>query len=166
MLINMEGGAGIYVIGLGNVLAGADGIGVAVINRLQEQGSIPPEVKLIEAGIPGLSLVEMMLGARRVIMVDSFLGEGNPGVVRRFTEKELPPVGYAAGQSHGIGLREALAFARGVMPQHFPGEVVVVGIAIERPGRWVQGLSPPVEAAVDLAAETVRAEVLRCMKSL
>ena len=162
----MEDNASIYVIGLGNELAGDDGIGVAVINRLREQGSIPPGVKLIEAGIPGLSLVEMMLGAKRVIMVDSFLDGGNPGLIRRFTEEELPPVGYSAGQSHGIGLREALAFARGVMPRQFPGEVVVVGISIERPGRWVQGLSPPVEAAVDQAAETVRAEVWRCMKSL
>ncbi|KJS75529.1 MAG: hypothetical protein JL56_07695 [Desulfotomaculum sp. BICA1-6] len=162
----MKAGASIYVIGLGNELAGDDGVGVAVLNRLQEQGSIPPGVKLIEAGIPGLSLVELMLGAKQVILVDSFLDGGNSGMVRRFTEQELPPVGYSAGQSHGIGLREALAFARGVMPQHFPGEVVVVGIAIERPGRWVQGLSPPVKAAVEQAAETVRAEVLRCMKSL
>lgn len=160
----MKSGLGIYVIGLGNVLAGDDGIGIAVIDRLREQGGLPPEVHLMEAGIPGLSLVEMMLDAQRVILVDSFLGEGVTGTIRRFTEGELPPVGYSAGQSHGIGLREALAFARGVMPERFPLEVVVIGVSIERPERWVQGLSPPVQAAVDRAAEMVRAEVIRMSK--
>lgn len=157
----VDAGLDIYVIGLGNELAGDDGVGIAVVKRLEDQGDFPPGVKLLEAGIPGLSLVELMLGARCAILVDSFLDGGQPGTVRRFTENELPPVGYAAGQSHGIGLREALAFARGVLPERFPREVVVIGVAIERPQRWTRGLTPPVEAAVDRAVELVRSEIKR-----
>ncbi|SFR13627.1 hydrogenase maturation protease [Desulfoscipio geothermicus] len=153
----------IYVIGLGNDLAGDDGVGTAVVRKLMAEKRLPGGVEIIEAGIPGLSLVEMMLGADKVVLVDSFLGGTAPGTVRRFAEKELPPVGYNAGQSHGIGLREALSFARGVMPGRFPAEVVVVGVEIERTRRWAAGLSSAVQAAVDRAADMVEAEVLSCM---
>lgn len=149
----------IYIIGCGNVLAGDDGIGIAVIRKLLDRQTLPGGVEVIEAGLPGLSLVEMMLGADKVVLVDSFLGGVAPGTVKRFTEKELPPVGYNTGQSHGIGLREALSFGRGVMPDKFPSQVVVVGVEIERPARWVEGLSPQVEAAVDDAVALVESEV-------
>ncbi|WP_027365772.1 hydrogenase maturation protease [Desulfotruncus alcoholivorax] len=149
----------IYVIGCGNTLAGDDGVGIVVLRRLMEK-DIPDKVEFIEAGIPGLSLVELMLGAEKAVLVDSFLGGDAPGRVVRFSESELPPVGYNAGQSHGIGLREALSFARGVMPEGFPREVVVVGVEIERPERWVEGLSPAIAAAVDEAVDMVYAEVL------
>jgi hydrogenase maturation protease len=101
----------------------------------------------------------MMLGADKVILVDSFLGGAVPGTVRRFAEEELPPPGFNTGQSHGIGLREALSFARGVMPDDFPEEIVVVGVEIERPQRWVKGLSPAVEAAVEEAVDVVEAQL-------
>ncbi|AGL00690.1 hydrogenase maturation protease [Desulfoscipio gibsoniae] len=151
----MKNSTKIYIIGCGNELAGDDGIGIAVVRKLVVGNTLPGDVEIIEAGIPGLSLVEMMLGADKVILVDSFLGGAAPGTVRRFLEEELPKPGYNAGQSHGIGLREALSFARGVMPANFPEEVVVVGVEIERPQRWVQGLSPAVEAAVERAVQMV-----------
>lgn len=155
----MEKAKKTYIIGCGNILAGDDGVGIAVVRRLREQNDLPAGVEIIEAGVPGLALVELMLGADKVVLVDAFLGGTVPGTVRRFGEKELPPVGYNAGQSHGIGLREALSFARGVLSGRCPAEVVVVGIEIERPRRWVEGLSPAVEAAVARAADMVRAEV-------
>lgn len=149
----------IYIIGCGNELAGDDGVGITVVRRLAAETALPGNVQIIEAGIPGLSLVELMLGADKVILVDSFLGGAAPGMVRCFGEEDLPPPGYNAGQSHGIGLREALSFARGVMPGNFPGEVVVVGVEIERPRRWVQGLSPAVESAVEQALDMVRRQL-------
>ncbi|TYO95401.1 hydrogenase maturation protease [Desulfallas thermosapovorans] len=151
----MKKNTNIYIIGCGNELAGDDGVGIAVVRRLMAETKLPGGVQIIEAGIPGLSLVELMLGANKVILVDSFLGGTAPGTVRCFGEEELPPPSYNAGQSHGIGLREALSFARGVMPGNFPEQVVVVGVEIERPLRWVQGLSPAVEAAVEQAMDMV-----------
>lgn len=144
-----------FVIGCGNELAGDDGVGIAVVRLLKDEVSLPEHVEVMEAGIPGLSLVELMLGAEKVVLVDSFLGGGEPGTVRCFTEEELPPLGYNTGQSHGIGLREALSFARRVMPANFPAQVVVVGVEIQRPRRWVQGLTPAVAAAVDQAVQVV-----------
>ena len=146
------------VLGCGNTLAGDDGVGVAVVRKLAG-ATLPPGVEIIEAGAPGLSLVEMMLGADKAVLVDAFLGGGGPGRLKRYPEAELPPVTYATGQSHGVGLREALAWARQAMPGRFPGEVVVIGVEIERPSRWRQGLSPAVAAAVDDAVAAVLDEV-------
>lgn len=148
----------IYVLGCGNILAGDDGVGVAVARRLLRE-KLPGNVEVLEAGAPGLSLVEMMLGADKAILVDAFLDGKAPGRVRRYSEAELPPVTYSTGQSHGVGLREALAWARRVMPGSFPEEVVVIGVEIVRPARWHEGLSPPVAAAVEAAAAMVLAEI-------
>lgn len=148
----------ILVLGCGNILAGDDGVGVAVIRKLAWQ-KLPDNVEIMEAGAPGLSLVEMMLGADKAILVDAFLDGVAPGRVKRFSEAELPPVTYAGGQSHGVGLREALAWARLAMPGRFPAEVVVIGVEIVRPARWHQGLSPPVAAAMGKAVEAILAEI-------
>lgn len=148
----------IFVLGCGNVLAGDDGVGVAVIKKLAGE-TLPENVELLEAGAPGLSLVEMMLGAHKAILVDAFLDGVTPGKVRRFSEAELPPVTFCGGQSHGVGLREALDWARQTMPGRFPGEVVVIGVEIVRPVRWHEGLSPPVAASVEAAAGMVLAEI-------
>lgn len=150
----------VVVLGCGNVLAGDDGVGVAVIRKLDRE-RLPENVEVLEAGAPGLSLVEMMLGADRVILVDAFLGGASPGRVKRYPEEELPPVTYHGGQSHGVGLREALAWARLSLPGRFPAEVVVIGVEIRRPSRWHEGLSPPVAAAVDEAVAAVLAEIGR-----
>lgn len=148
----------VLVLGCGNILAGDDGIGVAVARKLARE-RLPENVEVLEAGAPGLSLVEMMLGAGKAVLVDAFLDGAAPGMVKRYSEAELPPVAYAAGQSHGVGLREALAWARLAMPGDFPAEVVVIGVEIARPARWHEGLTPPVELAVKAAVELVLAEV-------
>lgn len=165
--MNMDGSKKTHpvrVIGCGNVLAGDDGVGITVVRKLEKENGLPAGVIILEAGVPGLSLVEMMLGAEKVILVDAFLSELPPGTVKRFLESDLPPVGFTAGQSHGIGLREAVSFARKVLPGDAPAEIVVVGIGIQPPRRWTENLSSPVKQAVATAADMVKAEVLACMK--
>jgi hypothetical protein len=43
----------VLVAGIGNVLRGDDGFGVAAARRLLEDASLPPQVTVLEAGIAG-----------------------------------------------------------------------------------------------------------------
>lgn len=148
----------IVVLGCGNLLAGDDGVGIEVLRRLEEEG-LPPEVALVEAGAPGLGLLDLMLGAEKAVIVDAVAGGGPSGEVVRWRGEELPPMPGRALSVHDIGIREALAWGRRALPDAMPREVVVIGIRVAKTEAWHMGLSPEVAAAVPEAARAVRAEI-------
>ncbi|MCF8021810.1 MAG: hypothetical protein K9L17_03840 [Clostridiales bacterium] len=46
------------------------------------------------------------------------------------------------------------------MPDQSPSEIVIIGIEILQPQRWIAELSQPIKEVVGEAANTVKAEVL------
>ncbi|MGQ9497064.1 MAG: hydrogenase maturation protease [Desulfotomaculales bacterium] len=150
----------IVVLGCGNLLAGDDGVGIEVLRRLEDEG-VPPGVALVEAGAPGLGLLDFMVGAEKVVIVDAVAGGGPPGEVVRWREDEVPALRGRALTVHDVGIREALAWGRRAAPEAMPREVVVVGIRVAGTEAWHMGLSPAVAAAVPAAARRVRAEIER-----
>ncbi|MCL4425566.1 MAG: hydrogenase maturation protease [Firmicutes bacterium] len=146
------------VIGCGNPLRGDDGVGRAVIQALGGV-SLPEEVRLVEAGTPGLALLDILRQADRIIIVDAVAGEGRPGTVFRLRAEDLekPPPGSCS--LHDLGIAEVLALGRLAEPEALPGELVFVGIqaACLEPGR--EGLSQEVAAAVPRAVQAVLEEI-------
>ena len=140
------GGAagGAVVVGIGQLAAGDDGVGLAVARALAARGH---EVRESADASAVLALLE---AARRVVIVDAVVGGGAPGAVLR-----LDPAALAAGpaplSSHGIGVAEAIELARTLYGEG-AARVAIVGVAIERPARAALGLSPAVAAAVEPAA--------------
>ena len=47
----------VSIIGLGNVLMGDDGLGPTAVMQLAAEYDFPEEVKLLDLGTPGLSLI-------------------------------------------------------------------------------------------------------------
>ncbi|MEI6473206.1 MAG: hydrogenase maturation protease, partial [Holophagaceae bacterium] len=71
------------VLGIGNVLLGDEGVGVAVIDLLLAEGGLPSHVDLLDGGTGSLVLLEPMREARRMILVDATADGQAPGTVRR-----------------------------------------------------------------------------------
>lgn len=145
--------APVLIVGLGNPLRGDDGIGMRVA-ALLAQGELPPGVEVIEGGTPGLGLVPVLEGRRRVVLVDAAdVGRG-PGAFVRFTLDEARLVGDEKHISiHDAGLRDALLLAAAL--GELPDEVVIVGV---QPANvdWHEGLSPEVEASLpEIVAATL-----------
>ena len=78
----------VVVIGLGNVLRTDDGVGVHLVRALAEQ-TWPPSVRIIDAGTPGLALLDLMEEAGRVVIVDACQLDSVPGTIRIFTPEEV-----------------------------------------------------------------------------
>ena len=75
-------GPRVLVAGIGNVLHGDDGFGVAVAQRLAQRPDLPPNVKVVETGIGGISLVqELFDGYDVLLMVDAVDRRGAPGQI-------------------------------------------------------------------------------------
>lgn len=142
------------VLGIGNTLLGDEGVGVAVIDHLRAEGGIPPGVDLLDGGTGSLVLLEPMLEARRMILVDATADEAPPGTIHRLVPRfssDFPP----SLTAHDIGLRDLLDsfYLLGETP-----EVVLYAISIRFPQEIGMGLSAEVGAAVPVVAQRIRRE--------
>jgi hydrogenase maturation protease len=72
------------VIGLGNGLAGDDGVGSHIMRRLSQDERLPGDVDVLEGGTDLLRLAHELEGRPRVVLVDALLHPGEPGTPLQF----------------------------------------------------------------------------------
>lgn len=97
----------IYVIGCGNLYASDDAVGLHVVRSLKEC-QLPVGVKVIEAGCPGLNLLDLWEGADKVIIVDAVKSGSEPGTVHCFDASFLPPREIMPVSLHGMNVIDAV----------------------------------------------------------
>jgi hydrogenase maturation protease len=151
----------VLVACVGNVLAHDDGFGVAVARALEAE-PMPDGVDLIETGIGGMSVVQRLMdGYDAIVVVDAVDRGERPGTLW-VLEPEVPEPG-AVGSDEWRGLFQnlhltepfrILLMARSIGA--LPGVVRLVGCQPYDTDSMDERLSPPVAAAVPLAAERVR----------
>ncbi|GAB4222823.1 MAG: HyaD/HybD family hydrogenase maturation endopeptidase [Acidobacteriota bacterium] len=154
-------GAGrrVAVLGIGNVLAGDDGVGPAVVRTLVARHEFEPEIVIEDLGTPGLDLVPHLAGADRVVLVDAVRAGATPGSVRVIEQRELLAGGAGPRVGpHDPGLADALATLR--FAGRAPRELVLVGIEPADVSTGV-GLSETVRAALPEACKAVCARLRR-----
>ena len=141
------------VIGIGRDVAGDDGVGPAVLRALGTL-EVPPGVELHVASDP-TGIIPLLETRGLVILVDAILG-AEPGCVLDLDPEELEQQGVAPVSTHGVGVMQALALARALSPGTLSPAIRIVGIGIAPPqADFRLTLSPPVAAAVPLAAQAV-----------
>ena len=148
--------AEMLVAGLGNRLRGDDAAGLEAARIVAERAT---DVLVVEHEREPTDLIELWDGARVAIVIDAL--EGNePGRVRRFeaVRDELPRRLSTSASTHALELAEVVELARSL--DRLPDRLVVLGIEGER-FETGAGLSPPVERAVEEAAELALAELRR-----
>jgi len=142
----------ILILGLGNPLQGDDGIGCHVVQEL-EQRTLPDDVDVMDGGTPGIGLLDIFEGRRRVIIVDAAEMGRSPGEVVRFRPEDVKLTGSAQRFSlHRSGVADALALAS-ELELALP-DIVVFGV---QPAQvdWNDRLSPQVQAAIPTVTEAV-----------
>lgn len=157
----MDGPRRILIGGLGNIFLGDDAFGVEVFRCLLKR-PLPPGVRIADFGINGMALAdELLQGYDMVILLDAVARGGRPGTLY-VIEPEIP--GQADKQSaqayslegHDLDPAKAIQFAVG-MGAHF-GRLLLVGCEptpLDKKLAFGNGLTPPVQGAVEQAAEIV-----------
>lgn len=157
----------ILLAGVGNVLRTDDAFGVEVAHRLEKM-DLPAGVHVVETGIGGIALVqELMEGWDALVMIDTVDYGREPGTVM-LIEPDVVDVdelswGERYDQLSDIHLAKpervlVLARALKVLPDH----VLMVGCQPTDAHAVGLGLTPPVEAAIDVAIS----EILRHIDEL
>ena len=148
----------LLIAGVGNVLHGDDGFGVEAARRLAQREDLPPESKVMETGIGGMSLIqELMQGYDALLVLDAYRREGGTPGQLYMLEPILPDLSHLGAHelrdyfadTHYATPMRALSFA--AHTGHLPGVVRILGCEPETAEELTFGLSPPVAAAVDVA---------------
>lgn len=147
------------VIGLGNPLCADDAAGLEVVRRVAATGGLPPAVAVVEAGCPGLGLLDLMANAERVILVDGVVSGAPPGTLHRFTLDALPPRTFLPLSLHGVNAVDALELGHTVAPEQMPAEVVILGVELADRTPFREGLSQPVLSSLADLADAIRREI-------
>lgn len=136
----------VVVIGLGSPLMGDDGLGLAALELLRESWHLPG-VELVDGGTWGMSLLPVVEGADRVLLLDAIQAGAAPGEIVVLDRDAIPRYFSATLSPHQVDLKEMLAAAelRGTLPEH------LVALGME-PGRVALGttFSPAVEAGLEV----------------
>jgi len=151
----------ILVAGVGNSWMYDDAFGGEVIKAL-EAGELPPGVAAVDYGTGGLDLAyEVMRGYAALVLVDSSRQGGEPGTLYVMEPREEDYAGEVSDgdalNPHAMDPQSVLRFVK--LVGGWPGRVVVIACEPERIEEMGVGLSDPVAAAVQPAAELVLSTV-------
>ena len=121
----------VVVLGLGNPLMADEGVGVYLIERLQESAGDFPFVDFVDAGTGGLAVLHLLEGRRQAIVIDCAFMEEPPGTIRRFTPDQVQSAKVLAHQSlHEADLLRIIEMARQL--GQAPETIVLFGIQPQR----------------------------------
>jgi hydrogenase maturation protease len=133
----------LLVLGLGNVLCGDDGLGVAAIGLLSRQFRIPERVRVLDGGTLGLSLLSHIRASEDVILVDAICGAGPPGTFIRIEGDEVGPAVRTRLSCHQIGVADLLSVLD--ILDAYPRRLILLGL-IPETLKLGLGCSPPVKS--------------------
>ena len=144
------------VLGLGNILLGDEGVGVRVVERLQELYEFPQEVQVLDGGTLALDLLPYVEDADRLLVIDALEMGAEPGAIARLEGDEVPAFLSIKISPHQMGLADLLAAAR--LRDVYPEQLVLWGV---QPGAMRPGLalSSSVVAQVEALVNRVLAEL-------
>lgn len=147
----------IVVLGLGNVLCGDDGAGVAAVESFRQLYDVPPHVEILDGGTLGLTLLSRLEGARAVILLDALRTDDPPGTFVRLEGERVEPAVRQRLTVHQVGVADLLDALR--LLDDWPETLVLLGVVARDLDLHV-GLSPPVAATIPRMVEETLIELV------
>ena len=144
------------VLGLGNLLCGDDGLGVAALAELSRRFHPPPGLDLVDGGTLGLSLLPTLESADEVWILDAVAAEASPGSLVRLEGEAVEPALRERLSPHQIGVADLLDALH--WRDTWPKRLRVLGLVPARMGLEL-GLSEPVARGLDGLIDAVASEL-------
>jgi hydrogenase maturation protease len=145
------------ILGLGNSLLCDDGVGIYVASELKNRVD-QPEITVMETGVAGLSLLDLLVGYDRAIIVDAIQTVGGKaGQIYRLEPKAFDTALHTAS-AHGIDFTTALEFGKKLgLP--LPQEIVIFAIEASDISTFSEECTPEVKSAIPACVEMVLQEL-------
>ena len=143
------------VLGVGNLLLSDEGVGVHVINKMMDM-DFPPDVELVEGGVDGLYLMNVVVGTERLIIIDAVQGGESPGSIYKFEPEDLATrIDTSKMSVHQIGILEVIQMSAlvGKLPK-----ITIIGIEPKSIDMGME-LTPEIKSKVPRIIELVLDEL-------
>ena len=141
----------IRLLGLGNELLADDAFGILAAREIER--SFPGEIEVVYSSAAGFNLLDDLLGAPRLLVVDTIVtGSARPGTIRVFRAEQIPS---APGVGpHFLGLSEVLAVGR-QLRLDLPEEITVIAVEASDCATIGGVMHPDVRSAVNTVVNLV-----------
>jgi hydrogenase maturation protease len=144
----------VVIIGIGNVLAGDDGVGVLAARSLEARTDLPAGIRILEAGTLGPDTLAYFEPDEAVVLIDAVRGGEPPGTMYHIELEDLRGPGPIPMSVHDLGIHHLLREAQ-LLDRPLTG--VLLGIEPSHIELFDQMLSSPVAAALpELQAAALR----------
>ncbi len=146
------------VMGVGNLLLKDEGVGIHVVQALQDSPlltNVP--VKVIDGGTSP-DVVHLLDGTDKLIVIDAVKGGGHPGSIYRFQANDVPMEANISTSLHQIGLLDTLNMMECIGSK--PKDVVIIGVETKEID-WGLELSPELEQKIPQIIRVVLQELGR-----
>jgi len=139
------------VVGVGNLLRCDDGVGIHVVDRLNEVASY---IDTLDVALGSIEILEAMKGRDRVFIVDAIQTGGEPGTIYRvnLSRGEEPP---RITHSHGVDLLTTLKLGDSLFPGQMPREIVLLTVEAKDVTTLNMSCTSKVQAAIEKAVEII-----------
>ena len=114
------------IVGIGNVLQKDDGLGVYAATYLYENYTFSKEVEIINGGVEGIRLYNVLEDNSHVIILDCLQLDDVPASIYAIPAKEISGYGLNNGGAHEIGILQCMDMME-LQGKEIP-ESIVIGI--------------------------------------
>jgi hydrogenase maturation protease len=145
------------VLGIGNILLRDEGVGVRLVEQLQQRYDVPERVQILDGGTMGLDLMATIEGVGQLLVIDAVQANLAPGEHICLYDDAIPTFLGRGMSPHQIGLSDILSVAR--LRDMLPRRVALLGV---QPALVETGLelSPTIAAQME-RLEQVALDILR-----
>jgi hydrogenase maturation protease len=143
----------VLILGIGNTLLSDEGIGIQLVNRMQQWYGERAGVNYLDGGTLSFTLAEPIASSEGLVVVDAARMNLPPGSVRVFHNQQMDQ--YLSGNRssvHEVSLGDLLDIAR--LSETLPSCRCLVGIE-PKSVDWGESLSEVVEHSIDKGIEEI-----------
>jgi len=145
------------VLGLGNPILSDDSVGFRVVQELKARFN-KPDLTLVESSASGLSLLDLITGYDKLIIIDAIKTEGGEaGKIYRLGAENLGAIRHSASP-HDINLATALELGR-KLGVALPQQITILAIEVVDVTTFSEKCTPEVDRAIPLAVSMVAEEL-------
>jgi hydrogenase maturation protease len=143
----------ILVVGMGNFLCQDEGIGVHIIQAMEDM-ELLNHIELLDIGTSTMDLTSHLEGVEKLVVIDAMKAGGTPGTIYKCRPEDLLPKDGGPISLHEIGLLESLHMAEKMGVKI---DTVVIGIE-PKVLDWGVELSEEVKGKIPTIIEVVLKE--------
>ena len=153
----MDGKTKTLILGMGNPLLCDDGVGLRVAAELKNRVD-RPDITVTETGVAGLSLLDLLVGYDKAIIIDAIQTvSGKAGQIYRLEPKSFDTALHTAS-AHGIDFTTALEFGKKLgLP--LPQQIVIFAVEASDVTTFREECTPEVKQAVPVCVEMILREL-------